>query len=86
MLLAGFGWFWLVPCFSNYAYKFWKSTVSFEKSNRHILEIKSATSEIKQTNFGNQKCHLRNQTEKFWKSKVSFKKSSGQILKIKSII
>ena len=84
MLLAGFGWFWLVLCFSNYAYKFWKSKVSFKKSNRHILKIKSAISEIKQTNFGNQKCHLRNQTDKFWKSKVSFKKTNGQMLFQKS--
>ena len=58
--------------------KFWKSEVPFEKSNA--------------TNFGNQKCNLRNQTrqileirsviweikrDKFWKSKVPFEKSNA---------
>ena len=58
--------------------KFWKSKVSFEKSN--------------ETNFGNQKCHLRNQRrqlleiksviweikrDKFRKSKLPFDKSNA---------
>ena len=60
--------------------------MSFEKSNRQILEIKSAISEIKGTNFENKKCHLRNQRDKYWKSKVSFEKSNGKILEIKSVI
>ena len=37
----------------------------------------SVISEIKRTNFGNQKTHLRNQTDKFWKSKNSFAKSNA---------
>ena len=62
--------------------------MSFEKSNA--------------INFGNQRCHLRNQTrqileikrDKFWKSTVSFEKSNAsnfrnqtrQILEIKIVI
>ena len=44
----------------NQTDKFWKSKVSFEKSNGQFLEIKSAISEINRTNFGNQKCPFRN--------------------------
>ena len=54
--------------------------MSFEKSNA--------------TNFGNQKCHLRNQTRqileikrvKFWKSKMHLRNQTRQTLKIKIVI
>ena len=60
--------------------KFWKSKVLFEKSNA--------------INFGNQKCHLRNQTRqileikrvKFWKSKMHLRNQTRQTLKIKIVI
>ena len=68
----------------NQTDKFWKSKVSFEKSNAtnfgnqtcHLRNQTRQILEIKRTNFGNQTCHLRNQTDKFWKSKVSFEKSN----------
>ena len=40
--------------------------ISFEKSNGQILEIKTVIWEIKRTNFGNQKCHLR-KLEVIWR-------------------
>ena len=60
--------------------KFRKSKVSFEKSNA--------------TNFGNQKCHLRNQTRKtleikrikFWKSKMHLRNQTRQTLEIKIVV
>ena len=59
---------------------FWKSKVSFEKSNA--------------INFGNQKCHLRNQTRqileikrlKVWKSKMHLRNQTRQTLEIKTVI
>ena len=61
-------------------HKFWKSKVSIEKSNA--------------TNFGNQKCHLRNQTRqileikrvKFWKSKMHLRNQTRKTLEIKIVI
>ena len=71
--------------------KFWKSKVSFEKSNA--------------TNFGNQKCqnqkhylrnqmtlfwklniYWKNQTGKFWKSKMHLRNQTRQTLEIKIVI
>ena len=43
--------------------KFWKSKVLFEKSNA--------------INFGNQKCHLRNQTRQILEIKNAFEKSNA---------
>ena len=60
--------------------KFRKSKVSFEISNA--------------TNFGNRKCHLRNQTQqtleikrvKFWKSNMHLRNQTQQTLEIKIVI
>ena len=49
--------------------KFWKSKVLFEKSNA--------------INFGNQKCHLRNQTRQILEIKNAFEKSNATNLKSK---
>ena len=43
--------------------KFWKSKVLFEKSNA--------------INFGNQKCHLRNQTRQILEIRNAFEKSNA---------
>ena len=53
--------------------KFWKSKVLFEKSNA--------------INFGNQKCHLRNQTRQILEIKNAFEKSNAtKTFKIKIVI
>ena len=50
--------------------KFWKSKVLFERSNA--------------MNFGNQKCHLRNQTRQILEIRNAFEKSR-QTLEIKIV-
>ena len=60
--------------------KFWKSKVSFEKSNaanfgnrtRHILKSNSS-------NFGNQKCIWQIKRDKLWKSKLLLEKWNATI-------
>ena len=49
--------------------KFWKSKVLFEKSNA--------------INFGNQKCHLRNQTRQTLEIKIVFGEIKSDKFKIK---
>ena len=49
--------------------KFWKSKVSFEKSNA--------------SNFGNQKCIWESKRDKLWKSKLFLEKSNATNLKSK---
>ena len=71
-----------VTWISSISVSFWKSKMSFEKSNP--------------INFGNQKkCHLRNQTPatnfgikrvKFWKSKMHLRNQTRQTLEIKIVI
>ena len=59
-----------VTWISSISVSFWKSKVLFEKSN--LRKSKVSFEKSNAINFGNQKCHLRNQTR--------------QILEIKSVI
>ena len=43
VVVGGFGWFWLVPCFSNYAHMYWASSLfSFRSAfSKHTLLVMS---------------------------------------------
>ena len=81
-----------VTWISSISVSFWKSKVLFEKSN--LRKSKVSFEKSNAINFGNQKCHLRNQTRqileikrvKFWKSKMHLRNQTRQTLEIKIVI